>query len=84
MYLQDKPEPKPAQPEAQGIKTKMQLLSEQQILRSMLATVIAAKADPDLEAAAKPFADNICRHFVLLFASGLKAPLPALPSTACQ
>ena len=62
----------------------MQLVSEQQILRSMLATVISAKADPELEAAAKPFADHICRHFVLLFASGLKAPLPALPSTVCQ
>ncbi len=50
----------------------------------MLATVIAAKADPELEPDAKAFADHICKHFVLLFAAGLKPPLPALPSNVSQ
>ncbi|KAJ4713985.1 transformation/transcription domain-associated protein-like [Melia azedarach] len=50
-----------------GVKTKTQLMAEKSVFKSLLMTVIAASAEPDLSGPEDDFIANICRHFAILF-----------------
>lgn len=57
-----------------GVKTRTQLLAERNVLRTLLATVIAGAGNPALRPSAPEFSSGICRHFALLFAAGASSP----------
>ena len=42
-----------------------------QVLKSLMAAIIASRSAPDLAPQATTFCDGMCRHFALLFASGV-------------
>ncbi|XP_074572437.1 uncharacterized protein LOC141828947 isoform X1 [Curcuma longa] len=50
-----------------GVKTKTQLMAEKSIFKTLLTTIVAASADPELQDEKNEFLSNICRHFALLF-----------------
>eukprot|EP00898_Chlorokybus_atmophyticus_P003741 jgi/Chlat1/4368/Chrsp29S04524 len=49
-----------------GVKTKLQLLAERTVFKSLLATIIAADAEADLAETENSFYEHVCRHFALL------------------
>ncbi|KAL8160447.1 hypothetical protein V2J09_001984 [Rumex salicifolius] len=50
-----------------GVKTKTQLLAEKSVFKSLLMTVIASSAEPDLHDTSDDFVVNVCRHFAMIF-----------------
>ncbi|ONK62905.1 uncharacterized protein A4U43_C07F9340 [Asparagus officinalis] len=50
-----------------GVKTKTQLMAEKSVFKSLLMTIIAASADPELQDPKDEFFINVCRHFAMLF-----------------
>jgi transformation/transcription domain-associated protein len=60
-----------------GVKTKVQLQAERNVLVALLSAILAAAADEKLADVASPFARNMCRHFGMLFAAGTQPPPPA-------
>jgi len=58
-----------------GNKTKSQLIAEQNILKRLIITVIAAECDPSLKETDKTFMESVCEHMALLFVT--KASQPA-------
>ncbi|KAK8962950.1 hypothetical protein KSP40_PGU020559 [Platanthera guangdongensis] len=50
-----------------GVKTKTQLMAEKSIFKTLIMTIIAASADPDLQDLGDEYVVNICRHFAMLF-----------------
>ncbi|CAM8985650.1 unnamed protein product [Rhodiola kirilowii] len=50
-----------------GVKTKTMLMAEKSVFKTLLVTVIAAIADPDLTDPKDDFVTNVCRHFAMIF-----------------
>ncbi|KAL8143397.1 hypothetical protein V2J09_016429 [Rumex salicifolius] len=50
-----------------GVKTKTQLLAERSVFKSLLMTIIASSAEPDLHDASDDFVVNVCHHFAMIF-----------------
>lgn len=50
-----------------GVKTKTQLLAEKSVFKTLLMTIIAASADPELHDEKDEFVINVCLHFAMLF-----------------
>ncbi|GMH24561.1 hypothetical protein Nepgr_026404 [Nepenthes gracilis] len=50
-----------------GVKTKTQLMAEKSVFKSLLMTIIASSAEPDLQDPRDDFIINICRHFAMMF-----------------
>lgn len=50
-----------------GVKTKTQLMAEKSVFKTLLMTIIAASAEPDLHDPKDDFVVNVCRHFAMLF-----------------
>uniref|UniRef100_A0A7N0UBU8 Non-specific serine/threonine protein kinase n=1 Tax=Kalanchoe fedtschenkoi TaxID=63787 RepID=A0A7N0UBU8_KALFE len=50
-----------------GVKTKTQLMAEKSVFKTLLVTVIAAMADPELTDPNDDFVVNVCRHFAMIF-----------------
>ncbi|KAG0495758.1 hypothetical protein HPP92_000449 [Vanilla planifolia] len=50
-----------------GVKTKTQLMAEKSVFKTLLMTIVAASADPELQDPNDEYVVNICRHFAMLF-----------------
>jgi hypothetical protein len=52
-----------------------------QVLKTLIATAVAFSTDKGLGAEAEAFSSGVCCHFAMLFATGVPAPPPALPTS---
>ncbi|EPS71616.1 hypothetical protein M569_03143, partial [Genlisea aurea] len=62
-----------------GVKTKTQLMAEKSVFKTLLVTIIAASAEPELHDPKDEFVSHICRHFAIIFHAEGPSALSSIP-----